>query len=139
LRNLLRRFLARQPTAARPEEPQLTGAPARLRLKTYSSEEGMVYQYLYRGHRAEQAATTYVFSVTINRKDWERVSVALDRKTIEDWQQANDHTLRGVDLYAIAKMSLFESFDRSGEGVPSSVIQPDSADISRLLDGLGLL
>jgi hypothetical protein len=125
--------------ATRLEEPTLTGAPARLRLKTYSSEAGNVYQYIYRGQQAEDRGTTFVFSVTTNRKDWQRVSVRLNGQTIAEWEGQNGRTLRGIDLYAIAKMSLFEAFDRSDGTIPGSAVQPDARDVSRLLDTLGLL
>jgi hypothetical protein len=79
-----------------------------------------------------------VFSVTVNRKDWMLVSVILDRRTIEDWQHREGRRLRAADLYAIAKMSLFESFDQS-VGAPASPLRPGADDISRHLDTLGLL
>lgn len=139
LRGFLRRLLSRRAPATKLDEPTLTGAPARLRLKTYSSDAGSVYQYLYRGQQSEDAGTTFVFSVTAARKDWQQVSVRLNRQTIAEWQEQNGRVLRGIDLYAIAKMSLFEAFDGSDGTIPGSLIQPDANDISRLLDTLGLL
>jgi hypothetical protein len=139
LRNLFDRF--RSPPRADPasRELKLTGAPSRLRLKTYSSESGCVYQYLYRGQHGEEDATTFVFSVTVNRKDWTPISVVLERQTVEDWQRADGRRLRAADLYAIAKMSLFESFDRSDGAHFPSLIRASADDISRHLDALGLL
>lgn len=139
LREFLRRLLSRRTPATNVDEPKLTGAPPRLRLKTYSSETGSVYQYLYRGQQTEDGGTTFVFSVTTNRKDWQRVSVRLNRQTTAEWQGQNGRILRGIDLYAIAKMSLFHEFDRSDGAIPGLLIQPDAGDISGLLDALGLL
>jgi hypothetical protein len=139
LRGLLRRFGWGAPDESVSAEPKLTGAPGRLRLKTYSSESGQVYQYVYRGQHSAADATRFVFSVTVNRKDWMPISVILERRTIEDWQRADGRSLRAVDLYAIAKMSLFESFDRSAGAVVPSPIHPSAGDISRCLDVLGLL
>lgn len=87
----------------------------------------------------EDDATTFVFAVTVNRKDWSPVSVILDRRTVEEWQRADGRRLRDTDLYAIVKMSLFDSFDRSIEGPPASPIRPSVDDINRRLDALGLL
>ncbi len=87
----------------------------------------------------EADATTFVFSVTVNRKDWAPISVVLNRRTVEDWERADGRMLRDADLYAIAKMSLFDSFDRSMESPPLSPIRPGVDDISRRLDALGLL
>lgn len=120
-------------------EPKLTGVPGRLRLKTYSSESGLVYQYLYRGQHGEEEAITFVFSVTVNRKNWTPISVVLERQTIEKWQRSDGRQLRSADLYAIAKMSLFESFDRSAGAHSPALIRASADDISRHLDTLGLL
>ena len=139
LRGLFHRF--RPPPRGQPAsaKPKLTGAPSRLRLKTYSSESGCVYQYLYRGQHAAESATTFVFSVTVNRKDWTEISVILERQTVENWQCRDGRRLRPADLYAIAKVSLFELFDRSPAAGPLPPVHPSADDINRHLDALGLL
>jgi hypothetical protein len=82
---------------------------------------------------------TFVFSVTEHRDKWQPISVVLDRRIVEQWQRADGRTLRPVDLYAIAKMSLFERFDAAPENVNDSPIHPNIGDISRHLQALGLL
>lgn len=139
MRGLFNRFRPSPGGVPGSAEPKLTGAPSRLRLKTYSSESGRVYQYLYRGQCGEEEAITFVFSVMVNRKDWTPISVILERQTIEKWQRADGRRLRSADLYAIAKMSLFESFDRSAGPHSLALIRASADDISRHLDTLGLL
>ena len=63
----------------------------------------------------------------------------LEHKTIEEWQRADGRRLRSADLYAIAKMSLFESFDKSAGAHSPSLIRASADDIGRHLDTLGLL
>ena len=115
------------------------GAPKRLRLKTYSSESGLVYQYVYRGYRFTDNGADYTFSVTTNRKNWTAVPVRLRRPTIDQWQHAHERELRKIDLYAIAKQSLFEEFDRAEAGQLSELIEPAPDYITRHLRALGLL
>lgn len=118
----------------------LSGAPRRPRLKTYSSQSGYVYQYVYRGNRpAEQAATEYVFSATPDRKNWELVRVILDQAIINGWSSSHDgRTLQPVERYAIAKLALFDFFDESRREAPKP-LRPTAEDITRYLDSLGRL
>jgi hypothetical protein len=140
LRNLLGRITGASHGKTRgPAAPGLSGAPKRLRLKTYSSESGPVYQYVYRGHRSSDDATEHIFSITMNRKDWTAIGVRLERRTIDQWRQLHGRELRPIDLYAIAKRSLFEEFDRAEGDQLSTLIQPAPDDITRHLTALGLL
>jgi hypothetical protein len=135
---LRKREPAEQPTP-------LHGAPVRPRLKTYSAATGYVFQYVYRGHRSEQAgsggpATEYVFSVTRDRKTYFPVSVLLAEAVVAAWSESHLRTLSSTELYAIAKLSLFEAFDQRENVEESSVpVEADAEAIDRHLEALGRL
>lgn len=94
------------------KEAPLTGAPAVRRQKTYSAESGYVYQYFYEGQRpAKRDAETgveYVFNVSADRKSSFPVSVFVSDKSIEK----HGRQISSTERYAVAKMALFQAFDR---------------------------
>ncbi|MGA7411526.1 MAG: hypothetical protein WBW33_13675 [Bryobacteraceae bacterium] len=134
----------RRQEAARQQTP-LHGAPVRPRLKTYSGATGYVFQYVYRGHRSGQAgrggaATEYVFSVSRDRKTYFPVSVLLAEPVVAAWSESHQRTLSSTELYAIAKLSLFEAFDERENIEEFSVpVEADAAAIDRHLGALGRL
>jgi hypothetical protein len=89
----------------------LTGAPAVRRQKTYSAQSGYVYQYYYEGHREAEQATEYVFDVTADRKTSFPVSVLVEHGGVAAWNLQHGRELSGTEIYAVAKMSLFQAFD----------------------------
>ena len=95
----------------------LHGAPVKPRLKTYSAETGYVYQYVYRGHRSAPVpdgprSKQYVFSVSRDRKNYFPVFVVLAEQVVSSWCAAHQRVLSETELYAIAKLSLFEALDQ---------------------------
>jgi hypothetical protein len=101
-----------------PEE-SLRGAPEVRRLKTYSAESGYVYQYFYEGYRHILGGTTYVFSVSADRKTYAPVSVRILHRTYAPWEKENQRSLAPNEVYAIAKLALFGIFDAN---IPSAVL-----------------
>ena len=101
------------------KEVPLTGAPAVRRQKTYSAESGYVYQYFYEGQRPADrdgaAGVQYVFNVSADRKTSSMVSVFLAAATLEGWEQEHGRALAATERYAVAKMALFQAFDRRAE------------------------
>ena len=101
------------------KEAPLTGAPAVRRQKTYSAESGYVYQYFYEGQRAAErdgsAGTQYVFSVSSDRKSSGPVSVFLSEQALGSWQIGHGRQLVSTERYAVAKMALFQAFDRRAD------------------------
>jgi hypothetical protein len=89
----------------RKKKSQLSGVPAVRRLKTYSAESGYVYQYYFEGKR-ESAA--FVFSVSADRRNWREITVVLT----DSPPTVRERVLTSTDLYAVAKIALFASFDR---------------------------
>jgi hypothetical protein len=101
------------------KEAPLTGAPAVRRQKTYSAESGYVYQYFYEGQRAAvrdgAGGTQYVFNVSADRKSSLPVSVFVSDAALESWQIQHARPLVSNERYAVAKLALFQAFDRRGE------------------------
>jgi hypothetical protein len=123
----------------------LRGAPLKPRLKTYSAESGYVYQYVYRGYRSAPVpdgprSKQYVFSVSRDRKNYFPVFVVLAEQVVSSWCAAHQRVLSETELYAIAKLSLFEALDQRQEvaelGAP---IEISGDAIERHLAALGRL
>jgi len=130
-----------------PEQQQspLHGAPVKPRLKTYSAATGYVYQYVYRGHRSVPAAgggaaSEYVFSVSRDRKTYFPVSVLVAEAVVAGWNESHQRVLSATEIYAIAKLTLFEAFDeRENAEQLSMPTGLDSDAIDRHLGTLGRL
>ena len=124
-------------------KPQLTGAPAIRRQKTYSGQTGYVYQYYYEGHRPYKRdrhnGTEYVFNVSADRKTSDAVSVLVSESALEDWQSRHGRTLYGSERYAIAKMALFQAFDeRPDPSAMGTDVHVRAADVEAILITLGI-
>ena len=84
------------------------------RMKTYTGEQGYVYQYYFVGKRAAMtnpSATEYVFDVTSDRKTTFAVSVFLTAEATRDWAKNHTRTLTDAEQYGAVKMRLFRAFD----------------------------
>jgi hypothetical protein len=85
------------------------------RMKTYTGEQGYVYQYYFVGKRASSAAegpaSEYIFDVTADRKTMFAVSVFLPDKALQEWSAAHRRTLTEAEQYGAVKMRLFQAFD----------------------------
>lgn len=87
------------------------------RMKTYTGEQGYVYQYYFVGKRTaatsrdSPSSTEYVFDVTSDRKTMFAVSVFLPETALQRWSAAHSRTLTDAEQYAAVKMCLFQAFD----------------------------
>ena len=84
------------------------------RMKTYTGEQGYVYQYYFVGKRAasqEKAATEYIFDVTSDRKTTFSVSVVLGEEVLKTWATRHGRALNDAEQYGAVKMRLFRAFD----------------------------
>jgi hypothetical protein len=87
------------------------------RLKSYTGEQGYVYQYYFVGKRPalpddpESHATEFIFDVTSDRKLTYAVSVFLPDSARAAWSQAHGRPLSDAEQYAAAKLRLFRAFD----------------------------
>ena len=87
------------------------------RLKSYTGEQGYVYQYYFVGKRPalpddpESPATEFIFDVTSDRKLTYAVSVFLPDSARAAWSKAHGRPLYDAEQYAAAKLRLFRAFD----------------------------
>jgi hypothetical protein len=120
----------------RKKEAPLTGAPAVRRQKTHSAESGYVYQYFYEGQRPAKResveGTQFVFNVSGDRKTSFAVSVFVGEAALAEWQRAHGRTLGSTERYAVAKLALFQAFDRreSPAAMTEEVhVQPEDVEL----------
>jgi hypothetical protein len=84
------------------------------RMKTYTGEQGYVYQYYFVGKRSvsgEEAAAEYIFDVTSDRKTTYAVTVVLPEGLVGDWAALHGRQLTDAEQYGAVKMRLFQGFD----------------------------
>lgn len=123
------------------KEP-LTGAPAIHRVKTYCAQSGFSYDYWYEGHRQYHsrgdAGTEFVFSVSGGSAERISISAFLSDGTVHSWARAHARQLSSTELYAVAKMSLFQAFDeRARPELMKAPIRIRPADIEAIAETLG--
>jgi hypothetical protein len=127
----------------RKKDGPLTGAPAVRREKTHSAESGYVYQYFYEGQRPAKrdgaAGTQYVFHMSADRKTSFPVSVFVSESALEAWQTAHGRQLGSTERYAVAKMALFQAFDkRENPAAMSEEVRVTSDDVATFLAALDI-
>ena len=87
------------------------------RLKTYTSDQGYVYQYYFVGKRSlnesSGRADEYVFDVSSDRKTMQAVSVSFPEAARLAWTRAHSRSLSDAEQYAAAKLLLLKAFDDS--------------------------
>jgi hypothetical protein len=86
------------------------------RMKTYTGEQGYVYQYYFVGKRSADdvslgPSTEYIFDVTADRKTMFAVSVVLPKAALDSWARTHSRVLTEAEQYAAVKMRLFRAFD----------------------------
>lgn len=85
------------------------------RIKTYTAQTGLVYQYMFVGRRralsAEAPATEYVFDVSSDRKLTFAVSVFILDAAVASWAESHGRQLIDAEQYGAAKMRLLRAFD----------------------------
>jgi hypothetical protein len=102
------------------------------RIKSYSAENGYVYQYCFyevnRIHNNGSPAGEFIYAVSADRKTTFPLHIVVRQSALQAWAQTNGRPLTSGEEYAVAKMRLFRAFDR-GE-VPLT---------AKTADGLSLL
>ena len=119
----------------------MTDQPRTARLKTYTAETGLVYQYYFVGKRRalQEAAAEFVFDVSSDRHVRFSVSVFVPDAASSEWSAAHRRPLVDAEIYAAVKMRLLRAFDEIedlfGQGRRLDV---NSADLGDLLSQLGV-
>ena len=113
------------------------------RIKTYSAENGRVYQFQFHGieqcERNGKATAEYTYYATEDRTTMHAVRVVVMRDALKRWSDANGRALTGTEEYAVAKMRLFEGFDEDDEilkGKRELIV--DDSNVLTLLEKLNL-
>ena len=83
------------------------------RLKTYTAETGLVYQYYFVGKRKalDEPSTEFVFDVSSDRKMRFSVSIFVQDAAVDSWRSEHGRALVDAEIYAAAKMQLTRGFD----------------------------
>lgn len=113
------------------------------RIKSYSAETGVVYQYTFvevrKARRGLTLGTDYVYIVSVDRHDNFPLSVFVKQSSVDKWAKRQGRKLSGTEEYAVAKMRLFQAFDQV-EGLatlrPDLVV--DDSNLEALLEKLDL-
>jgi hypothetical protein len=102
------------------------------RIKSYSAENGYVYQYCFyevnRIHNNGSPAGEFIYAVSADRKTTFPLRIVVRQSALQAWAQTNGRPLTSSEEYAVAKMRLFRAFD-SGE-IP---LTAETADALSLL------
>lgn len=115
------------------------GKPARL--KTYTAETGLVYQYYFVGKRKAlaEAAMEFVFDVTSDRRVRFSISIFVPDASLSAWQAAHGRALVDAEIYAAAKMQLTHAFDEIEDLFDRGRrLRVDAAALRDLLSTLGI-
>jgi hypothetical protein len=124
------------------EPPPLSGVPAKPRLKTYSSQTGYVYQYVFSGQRpasrGRDAGVEYAFDVSYDRKTYHRLWVFVGDASIAGWTRANRRGLTNSERYGVAKIALRNAFDNRAPECIHEPIEPADDEVQSILDELGV-
>ncbi len=113
------------------------------RLKTYTAQTGLVYQYYFVGKRPSlqnsDSATEYVFDVTHDRAKMFAVSVFVREAALRAWHDRHGRVLGETEQYALAKLRLQKGFDEIADLLQHGrELQVDPESVDQLLEPLDL-
>ena len=115
------------------------------RMKTYTGEQGYVYQYYFVGKRKALAqagsgpADEYIFDVTSDRKTTFAVSVFLVDQAVQAWAVRHGRSLTEAEQYGAVKMRLFQAFDEIENMLKDGrQLSVDANALEQLLGTLGV-
>ena len=119
----------------------MTGQPKPARVKTYTAETGLVYQYYFVGKRKalDEAGTEFIFDVSSDRRVRFSVSVIIPESSLTAWRDEHGRALVDAEVYAAAKMQLTRAFDQEEDLFEKGRRQPvDAPTLAALLATLGV-
>ena len=113
------------------------------RMKTYSGERGIVYQYYFLESQPQRrfwgcSGTAFRFRVTSDRQNFVVAEVVVEEAALKAWEKAHGRALVEQEQYAAAKMALFRAFDESDRPEELSHIRVSESNIDSLLEPLHL-
>jgi hypothetical protein len=113
------------------------------RVKTYTAQTGLVYEYYFVGQRETLSspipATEYIFDVISDRRARYSVSVLVQQDALEAWGATHDRKLADPECYAAAKLRLQLGFDEIGDMLAGGrTLAVDAGNIEEILSPLDL-
>jgi hypothetical protein len=90
----------------------LQGRPPAPRQKSYSASSGYVYQYFFEGWDQESFGRRYQYAVTADRKTYFPVRILIRKDAATQWERVHGRNLIEAEWRAVAKIALFDAFDR---------------------------
>ena len=114
------------------------------RIKSYSAETGIVYQYSFQASRQARRGllargTEYLFEVSRDRKSAFQLPVFVRDDSLRAWEQEHGRALSNAERYAAAKMRLFRAFDTMEEPERAGgQVVVDAGNIGELLASLDI-
>jgi hypothetical protein len=115
------------------------------RYKVYPAETGTVYQYFFAQNRrvnrpeGQGAGSDYAFVITPDQRPPFILRVFISERALGAWRQGHGRELDSNEMYAAAKMRLFQAFDEI-EGLRDAWLNlvVDEDNIEELLGPLEL-
>lgn len=113
------------------------------RVKTYTAQTGLVYEYYFVGQRealsSEMRSTEYIFDVISDRRARYSVSVYVRQDGVEEWAACHGRKLSAPEQYAAAKLRLQQGFDDIGDMLADGrSLSVDAANVEEILAPLDL-
>jgi hypothetical protein len=113
------------------------------RIKSYSAENGYVYQYQFQDvHPARRDAAKgneFIYYVSADRKTMFPVRIFVRRDALEQWTKQTGRALTGTEEYAVAKMRLFQALDAVADfSTTRPELTVDASNLPSLLERLDL-
>jgi len=113
------------------------------RIKSYSAENGYVYQYQFQDVHPAQSdgakGNEYIYYVSADRKTMFPVRIFVRRDALDKWTKQTGRVLTGTEEYAAAKMRLFQALDEIPDfATARPELTVDASNLSSLLERLDL-
>jgi hypothetical protein len=113
------------------------------RIKSYSAENGYVYQYQFQDvHPAQRDAVhgnEFIYYVSADRKTMFPIRIFVRRDALEQWTKQTGRALTGTEEYAVAKMRLFQALDDVADfATARPELTVDASNLPALLERLDL-
>jgi len=113
------------------------------RIKSYSADNGYVYQYQFQYvHPAQRDAAKgneFIYYVSADRKTMFPVRIFVRRDALDQWTKQTGRALTGTEEYAVAKMRLFQALDEVANfATTRPELTVDASNLPALLERLDL-
>ena len=89
-----------------------------IRIKTYSGQTGVAYQYYFVAETHAGGDRAYHFQVSADARHYAEIRVQLPAAVLTAWQQPRQRVLSETECYAVAKLVLFQAFDTHAGPAP---------------------